>query len=73
MADVEEMETVLTYKKIAQNIKITADSLDRMEKSGIAVNAMNLNVHVPDTKYSVVYKVLNNPQKKLIAKKLLKC
>gem|GEM_PF-6366004 len=67
------METVITYKKIAQNIKTTVDSLDRMERSGIAVNAMNLSVHVPDTKYSVVYKVTNNPNKKLIVKKLLKC
>lgn len=73
MKEVEDRETVLTYKRIAQNIKLTASNLENMEKKGFAMKAGNLRIAVPETNYSVVYKVLNNPQKKLIAKKILKC
>ena len=73
MKKVEEIETVLTYKKIAQNIKTTANNLEQSEKRGFIMNAGTMNVDVPDTKYSVVYKVVTNPHKKLIAKKIIKC
>jgi hypothetical protein len=73
MAKVEELETVVTYKKIAQNIKTTASSLEKMEKTGIEMKEMTMRIDVPETKYSVVYKVITNPHKKIIAKKIIKC
>lgn len=44
-----------------------------MEKSGLPVKAMMMRLDVPETNYSVVYKVVTNPHKKLIAKKIIKC
>lgn len=73
LKQVEENETVLTYKRIAQHIKTTATGLEKMEKSGLPVKAMMMDLDVPETKYSVVYKVATNPHKKLIAKKIIKC
>ena len=73
MRSVEDTETVLTYKRIAQHIKTTIAGLEKMEKSGLPVKAMMMRLDVPDTNYSVVYKVATNPHKKLIAKKIIKC
>lgn len=73
MARVEETEPVLIYKRIAQHIKTTTSGLEKMEKSGLPVKAMMMRLDVPETKYSVVYKVTTNPHKKLIAKKVIKC
>ena len=73
LKQIEENDTVLTYKRIAQHIKTTTNGLDKMEKSGLPVKAMMMNLDVPETNYSVVYKVVTNPHKKLIAKKIIKC
>jgi len=73
MKQVEEMETVLTYKRIAQNIKITTANLEQAEKRGFIIQASTMRVDVPETRYSVVYKVVTNPRPKLIAKKIIKC
>jgi hypothetical protein len=73
MAEVEERETVLTYKKIAQNIKTVVSNLEKWEKSGADMRVGNIRLDVPETRYSVVYKVITNPNKKVIAKKIIKC
>ena len=73
LKQIEETETALTYKRIAQHIKTTTLGLEKMEKSGLPVKAMMMRLDVPETAYSVVYKVVTNPHKKLIAKKTIKC
>ena len=72
MDQIKEMDTVLNYKKVAQNIKTTATNLEKLEKAGITVQDMTMKNKVPDTRYTIVYKVIINPTKKLIAKKVLK-
>ena len=72
MESIKENEDVLTYKRVAQNIKATVKNLEKLEKSGITVHEMVMRNAVPLTKYTVVYKVKTNPKKKLIAKKVLK-
>lgn len=72
MDQIKEFDTVVNYKRVAENIKTTAKNLEALEKSGITVQDMSMKNKVPDTNYAIVYKVRINPNKKLIAKKILK-
>ncbi len=72
MEYLRESKDPVTYKRVAQNIKTTVKSLEKLEKSGITVHEMSMRNDVPMTKYIVVYKVKVSPKKKVIAKKILK-
>ena len=72
MEQIKEFDTPLNYKRVAQSIKTTANELEKMQKSGVTVETTRIKTRVPDTPYSVVYKVKTNPSPKLIAKKVLK-
>ena len=73
IAQIKEFDTILNSKKIAQNIKMTVNDLEKMQKSGIDIETTRIKSHVATTPYVVVYKVQNNPYKKLIAKRIIKC
>lgn len=66
------MDTYVNYKRVAQNIKTTAQKLQALEKSGMTVHDMTLKNRVPSTNYTVVYKVKVNPKKKLVVRKVIK-
>ncbi len=72
MEYIKETEDHVTYKRVAQNIKVTAKNLEKLEKSGMSVHEMSMRNNVNLTNYTIVYKVKVNPKKKLIAKKILK-
>ncbi len=65
-----DVEDTLVVKRIMQNIKSTALSLEHLEKKGLSIEKMILTTKVPQTKYAVVYKIINRPHKKIIAKKI---
>jgi len=72
MDQIKEFDTTVNYKKVAQNVKTTAKYLEKLQKSDVVVQEMTMKGKVADTKYTIVYKVVNNPNQKLIAKKVLK-
>ena len=72
MDQIKEFDTDLNCKRVAQSIKTTAKDLEKLPRSGIIIEATRIKVRVPDTRYTVVYKVINNPTHKLIAKKILR-
>ena len=69
---IKELDTTLNFKRVVQNIKIAEKNLNRLEKYGITVTDMTFTNKVPQTDYSVVYKVKINPKKKLIVKKIIR-
>ena len=69
---IKELDTALNSKRVAQSIKPTAKELEKMQKSGYTIETTRIKRKVPDTPYTVVYKVVNNPSDKLIAKKVIK-
>ncbi len=44
-----------------------------MEKTGIDIETTRIKSKVTATPYVVVYRVVNSPQQKLIAKRIFKC
>lgn len=72
MDQIKEFDTDLNCKRVAQSIKVTAKDLEKLPRSGIIIEATRIKVRVPDTRYTIVYKVINNPTHKLIAKKILR-
>jgi len=72
MEQIKELDTILNYKKVAQSIKITAKNLERMQKDGAIMETTRIKAQVPDTPYSIVYKVKNNPKQILIAKRIIR-
>jgi len=71
MDQIKEFDTDLNCKRVTQSMKATAKDLEKMQKS-MVIEATRIKVKVPDTPYTVVYKVINNPTQKLIAKKILR-
>lgn len=72
MDQIKEFDTDLNCKRVTQSMKTTAKDLEKIQRSGITIEATRIKVKVPDTPYTVVYKVINNPTQKLIAKKILR-
>ena len=72
MVQVKEFDSRTNYKRVAQSIKTTAKDLEKMEKSGFVMDSTRIKVKVPDTNYSVVYKIKTTPNKILIVKKIIK-
>lgn len=70
MAQIKELGDTIDYKRVAQNIKTTVLYLEKLEKGGMTVHGMTMRNKVPDTNYTVSYKVKTNPHKKLIARKV---
>lgn len=71
MDQIKEFDTDLNCKRVAQSIKTTAKDLEKLQR-GITIEATRIKVKVPDTRYTVVYRVIDNPTQKLIAKKILR-
>jgi len=71
MDQIKEFDTDLNCKRVTQSMKATAKDLEKMQRD-IFIEATRIKVKVPDTPYTVVYKVINNPMQKLIAKKILR-
>jgi len=71
MDQIKEFDTDLNCKRVTQSMKATAKDLEKMQK-GMIIEATRIKVKVPDTPYTVIYKVINNPMQKLIAKKILR-
>lgn len=64
---------MLNVKKITQTNEKTAKSLENMGKSSdIIIEPTRIRVKVPNTPYTVVYKVKTNPHRILVVKKILK-
>ena len=72
MDQIKELDTDLNCKRVTQSIKTTAKELEKMQKSGVTIETTRIKSRVPDTQYTVVYKVINNPTQKLIAKKIIR-
>ena len=70
---IKELDTIINFKRVAQNIKTTVKDLEKMEKMGIDIETTRIKSKVTNTPYIVVYKVINNTRQKLIAKRILKC
>jgi len=54
------------------NKKATAKDLEKLPRSGITIEATRIKGKVADTRYTVIYKVINNPTQKLIAKRIIR-
>lgn len=73
LAQIVEFDTIINSKKISQNPKQTIKELEKMQKSGISMQTTHLRSPVAGTKYIVVYRVVNNPHNKLIARRIIRC
>lgn len=73
ISQIKEFDTIINSKRVAQNIKITVKDLEKMERTGIDIETTRIKSKVANTPYVVVYRVVNNPQQKLIAKRIFKC
>jgi len=73
LAQIVEFDTLINSKKVIQNTKITAQEFEKMQKSGMSMQIPQLRSPVTGTKYIVVYKVVNNPRDKLIARRIIRC
>ena len=71
MDQIKEFDTDLNCKRVAQSIKATSKELEKIQR-GMIIEATRIKVKVSDTRYTVVYRVINNPTQKLIAKKILR-
>ena len=67
---IKEFDTIINSKKVIQNIKETAKDLEKMQRSGISLETTRIQSKVDGTKYTVVYRVVNNPHDKLIARRI---
>jgi hypothetical protein len=73
VGQIREFDTIINSKKVIQNINQTAKELELMQKKGMSIQTPRITSQVHGTKYTVVYKVVNNPRDKLIAKKIISC
>lgn len=72
VAQIKEFDTIINSKKVIQNIKETATDLEKMQRSGISLQTTRIQSKVDNTNYTVVYKVINNPHDKLIARRIIR-
>lgn len=73
VTQIKEFDTIINSKKVIQNIKETEKELELMKRKGISLQTPRIQSKVHGTKYTVVYRVVNNPRDKLIAKKIIRC
>lgn len=73
LAQIVEFDTIINSKKVSKNPKQTVKDLEKMEKLGISIQTTQIKSNVWGTKYTVVYKLTENPHKKLIAKRIIRC
>ena len=72
LAEIKEMDDILTWKKVAQSIKETEKDLEKMEKSGFTIETTRIKYKVQDTRYTVIFKIQNRLPKKIIARKIIR-
>ncbi len=72
LKQIAEFDTFTNSKKVSKNPKQTLKDLEKMEKLGITIHTTKIKSDVYGTKYTVVYKVTKNQQKKLTAKKIIR-
>ena len=72
LAQIVEFDTLANSKKVTQNPKQTVKELEKMGKSGMSLQTTRIQSRVYDTKYIVVYRVVNNPHPKLIALRIIR-
>ncbi|MCH7560092.1 MAG: hypothetical protein IIC67_01765 [Thaumarchaeota archaeon] len=73
LAQIVEFDTLINSKKVIQNTKQTANELETMQRSGMSMQTTRIRSPVAGTKYIVVYRVVNNPKNKLIARRIIRC
>lgn len=72
LAEIKEIDDILTWKKVAQSIKATVKDLEKMEKSGLTIETTRIKYKVQGTRYSVIFKVQNKSPKKIIARRIIR-
>ena len=72
LAQIVEFDTLINSKKVIQNTKQTAKELETMQKSGMSMQTTRIRSPVTGTNYIVVYRVVNNPRNKLIARRIIR-
>lgn len=73
LAHIVDLDTIINSKKIIQNAKPITKELEKMQKRGVTMQTTRIRSPVVGTNYVVIYRVVNNPKYKLIAKKIIRC